>query len=81
MGWISVWTNLDEVDHDDVKVRLFSQSLAGEARNWFTSILDNSILSYQDFEDSFKNKWEENEDPMKCLSQFHSIKRRDSEFV
>ena len=30
LGWFADWTNLEEVDHEDVKVRLFSQSLIGE---------------------------------------------------
>ena len=56
LGWFSDWINLEEIDHEDIKVRLFSQSLAGEMRKWFKNLLDNSILNYQSFEDSFKYK-------------------------
>ena len=79
MGWFSNWINLEEIDNEDIKVRLFAQSLAGEVRELFTDLLDNSIMNYQAFEDSFKNKWEEKKNPMNCLSQFHSMKRRVSE--
>ena len=72
---------MEEVDHEDVKSKRFSQSLAGEARIWFTSLPDNSIMGYQDFEGAFKNQWAEKKDPKKCLSQFHSIRRDESEFV
>ena len=72
---------MKEVDHEDIKVILFSQSLAVEARRWFTSIPDNSMLSYQAFEDSFKNKWADKKDPKKCLSQFNSMKMRENESV
>ena len=63
MGWFSDWVDLEEVDHDDVKVRLFSQTLAGEARKWYKNLPDNSILSYQAFEDSFKDKWADKKNP------------------
>ena len=80
-GWFSDWVDLEEVDHDDVKVRLFTQSLVGEARKWFKNILDNSILNYQAFEYSFKEKWEDNKNPKQYLSQYHSMRRRESESI
>ena len=56
LGWFLDWVDLEEVDHDDVKVILFSQRLAGEERKWFKNVPDNSILNYQAFEDSVKDK-------------------------
>ena len=79
MGWFSDWIDLEEVDHDDVKVRLFAQSLAREARKWFKNLPDNSIMNYQYFEDSFMDKWEDKKNPKQYLSQYHSMRRRDSE--
>ena len=32
MGWFSDWVDLEEVDHDYVKVILFSQTLAREVK-------------------------------------------------
>ena len=72
---------MEEVDHEDVKFRLFSQILAGEARRWFTSLPDNSILGYQDFKNVFKKQWEERKYPRRCLSQFHSMRSEESESV
>ena len=46
MGWFSDWVDLEEVDHGDVKFRLFSETLAREARNWYKNLPDDSILSY-----------------------------------
>ena len=80
MGWFLEWKKL-EVDHENIKVRLFTQSLVGEERKCFTNLLNNSILNYQALEYSFKNKWEDKKDPRKCLSNFHFMKRRESEFV
>ena len=81
LGWFSNWTNLEEVDHDGVKVRLLAQSLAGEARKWFKNILDNSILNYQSSNDSFKEKWADKKNPKHYLSQYHSMRRRESESI
>ena len=55
LGWFIVWTDLEEVDHEDFKVRLLAQSLDGRARRWFTSLPHNSISSYWDFEEVFRN--------------------------
>ena len=81
MGWFVEWNDLEEVCHNDIKVILFSQSLNGEVRRWFTSIPDNSILGYQALEDTFKEKWAENKDPRKCLFEFYSFSRKESESV
>ena len=81
MGWFSDWIDLEEVEHDDVKVILFSQSLDGEAIKWFKNIPDNSILKYHAFEDSFKDKWEDKKNPKQYLSQYHSMRRRESEYI
>ena len=72
---------MEELDYDDVKVRLFSQCLAGEARRWFTNIVDQSIQNYRAFEDSFRDKWEYQKNPKMHLSQYHSMRRIESEFV
>ena len=56
LGWFLEWIDLEEVDHDDVKVRLFDKSLARETMKWCKNILYDSILSYQAFEDIFKDK-------------------------
>ena len=56
LEWFSDWKNLEEVDHDNVKVKLFAQFLAGEERRWFTNLPYHSILNYQAFKDTFKDK-------------------------
>ena len=67
------------MDHDDVKVRLFAQSLAGEERKWYKSLLADSIHNYQAFEYAFKDKWEDQKNPKQYLSQYHSMKRWEIE--
>ena len=63
-GWFEDWANLEEIDHDDVKMRVFAQSLAGEARKWFTALPNASIADFPVFEVLFKNKWEERRIPV-----------------
>ena len=35
LEWFSDWINLEEINHEDIKVGLFSQSLVGEERKWY----------------------------------------------
>ena len=79
LGCFENWIDLEEVKHEYTKVRLFSQILDGGARRWFTSLTDNSILSYQVLEDVFKERWAKKKDPRRCFSQFYSIRREESE--
>lgn len=47
------------VEHLDVAMKLFVQSLDGEARKWFKSLPDASITTWEKFENSFTQKWGE----------------------
>ena len=51
--------DLEEVDHEEVKMRLFAQRLSGEVKKWFRALPTCSILNSQHFEQIFLNKWEE----------------------
>ncbi len=39
------FTDLEEVDDDDVKLRLSAQSLAGEVRKWYRGLATGSIAN------------------------------------
>ena len=47
VDWFNDFIDLEEVDFEDAKMRLFAQSLAGEVRKWFRGLPTSSI---QDFE-------------------------------
>ena len=81
LGWFSDWVDLEEVDHDDVKVRLFSQTLVGEVKKWYKNLVDDSIMRYQSFKDALKDKWENQKYPKQYLFEYHSIRRKESDFV
>lgn len=73
--------DLEEVDYDDVKMRLFSQSLAGEVKKWFRALPIGNILNSQHFEWIFLNKWEEKKNPVQLLTQYNKLRRGNDEAV
>ena len=49
--WIGFYDfiDLEEVDYEDVKMRLFTQILSGEAMKWFKDFPAGSIGTFQAF--------------------------------
>ena len=45
--------DLEEVDYPDVKMRLFAQSLSGEAKKWFKDLPNGSIVNFSGFPKCF----------------------------
>ena len=43
VGKFDDFMDLEEVDYEDVKLRLFSQSLSGEAKKWYKDLPAGSI--------------------------------------
>jgi hypothetical protein len=50
------------VEHADVWMRLFVQSLDGEARKWFKSLPPNSTVDIDALDDTFLRYWGDNKD-------------------
>ena len=50
------FVDLEEVDHEDAKMRLFSQIHKGDVKKWFRSSTFGSIANFQQFEDLFLRK-------------------------
>jgi len=62
---VSVFFNFAKnknVEHVDVVLRLFVQSLDGEARKWFKGLPNNSIHSWEEMDHLFIQKWGEKRD-------------------
>ena len=49
VGKFDGFINLEEVDHEDVNMRLFSQSLSGEAKKWYKDLPARSIPNFAGF--------------------------------
>ena len=73
--------DLKEVDHEDAKTRLFSQSLIGEVKEWFRSLLVGSIHNFQEFETIFLGKWERKKNSLHLLTQYNNLRRASNESV
>ena len=73
--------DLQEVDVEDVKMRLFSQILNGEVGKWFKALLATSLNDITTFHQSFLNRWEVKKNPLHILFEYESIKRSPGESV
>ena len=69
------------VEHLDVVLRLFVQSLDGEARKWFKTLVGRSITTWEIMEDTFLRKWGEKKYHGHCLTEFNTLKKRHNEGV
>ena len=50
--------DLEEVDYEDAKMRLFSQFFYGDVKKWFRGLQAGSIRNFQEFEAVYLRKWE-----------------------
>jgi hypothetical protein len=62
------FVDLEEVDYEDEKMRLFAQSLAGEVIKWFRALPTTSIQNFEAFETSFLAKWGDKKTPLQFLT-------------
>ena len=67
MDWFNDFVDLEEVDHEDVKERLFKKSLSGEVRKWFKALRVASIPNFATFETSFLAIWGDKKNPLQLL--------------
>jgi len=57
-----------EIDDDDVRMKIFAQSLTGDVRIWFRALVANSIADSEALYQSFLNRWEKKKDPLHILT-------------
>ena len=60
--------DLEEIDHEDAKLRLFAQSFSGEVKKWFRGLQAGSIHDFQKFEIVFLGKWEKKRNSLQLLT-------------
>ena len=60
--------DMDLVDEDDVKMRLFVLSLLGEAKKWFKYLPARSIRMFPAFHTVFLERWDDKRSPLQVLS-------------
>ena len=64
IDWFNDFIDLEEVDCEDVKMRLFTQILVGYVRNWFRALPPASIANFEAFETTFIAKWGDKKNPL-----------------
>ena len=69
------------IQHEDVYMRLFIQSLEGEPRKSFRSLVVASINSWEMLENWFNIAWGEKKDYQYYLLEFAALKKIDIENV
>ena len=79
VDWFQDFVDLEEVDEDDVKMRLFAQSLKGEVKKWFRALTPRSIVNSRIFEQMFLDRWEEKKNYVQMLTQYNQLRRGNDE--
>ena len=69
------------VKHADVWMRLFVQSLDGEARKWFKILPPNSIVDIDALDDTFLRHWGDNKYYLYYITEFGALKRKQGESI
>jgi hypothetical protein len=69
------------VEHVDVWMRLFVQSLNGEARKWFRSLPPNSIADIVALDDAFLKHWADKKDFLYYITEFGALRRKQGESI
>ena len=62
--------DLFEIEHDDVCMRDFAQSLQGDAKEWFKHLQPKSISTWEEFSCTFLKFWGRRRPLEKILSNF-----------
>ena len=75
MGKFDDFIDLEEVDHEDVNMRLFAQSLSGEAKKWYKYLPARPIPNFVDFQTAFLERWDDKQSPLQVLSQYNNLKK------
>jgi hypothetical protein len=70
-----------EIEHDDVSMRAFSQSLQGDAKALFIHFHPQSISSWDELRESFHIFWGERKSWNLLLSEFYSMRRMKDETI
>ena len=71
--------DLFEIEHDDVCMRVFSQSLQGNVKKWFRQLQCRYITTWEEFSQTFVGFWGERISLDQILLEFYSMKRHEGE--
>ena len=69
------------IEHEDVWMRAFVQSLEADVRKWFRSLTASSITRIEVLDDTFSRKWGGKKDFLYYITEFGAIKRNEGESI
>ena len=75
VGKFDDFIDLEEVDYEDVKMRLFAQSLSGEAKKWYKDLPAGSIPNFAGFQTIFLEIWDDYQSPLQVLYKYNNLKK------
>jgi hypothetical protein len=70
-----------EVEYEDIVMKMFMQTLEGDARAWYKSLPIASINGWDSFKKKFTEKWGHKQDSTFMLAKFTSIHKNENETV
>jgi hypothetical protein len=73
--------DLFEIDHDDVCMRVFSQSLKGDTKHWFKHLHPETISSWVELKKVFLKFWGKEKSLELQLTEFYALKRHNNEAI
>jgi hypothetical protein len=71
------YANNQNIENEDVWMRVFVQILFGEARKWFRGLAPRSITGIEALDESFLNHWGEKQVFLYYITEFGSLKRKE----
>jgi hypothetical protein len=69
--------NNQNIENEDVWMRVFVQNLFGEARKWFRGLAPGSITSIEALDEAFLRHWGDKNDFLYYITGFGSLKRKE----
>ena len=69
------------IENEDVWMRVFIQSLFGEARKWFRGLAPGFITFIEVLDESFLRHWGDKKDFLYYITKFGSLKRKEGESI
>jgi hypothetical protein len=73
--------DLFEIDHDDVCMRAFSQSLKGDTKDWFKHLHPETISSWEELKNVFLKFWGKKKSLDLQLTEFYALERQSNETI
>ena len=66
--WFDDYCDIENMDHEDIKMRLFALNFSGDVKQWFRSLPNHSIITFQECETLFLRKWERKRNTLQLIT-------------